>query len=244
MKLACDRIALRDGAMGGPVVEAPATEHTLLAGAPVGRAVFWNHIDVVRKRVLAPFPDVARHVVNPELVRCFLCDGLRVIAVSTIVPRDRVDVVAATVPVPVLPVWSAAGGVFPFGFRRQPEMEIMLHLFAHGFGDCALVQARQEAAGLSEAIPRYVFDREVGTTVHGRVLLPSDMSPERLRDGNDADIKRRYRDRNALRWIPEVVGRGACTFDVSQYEFSLVTIRPAIRDRFHCVSALGGCVYA
>src|ERR1051326_4195344 len=85
VKLATDLIALRDGAMRGPVVEASATEHLLLAGAPVGRAVPGNHIDIAYKRVLAPFPDVARHVEDPELVRCFLCDGLRVITVSTIV---------------------------------------------------------------------------------------------------------------------------------------------------------------
>jgi hypothetical protein len=77
--------------------------------------ILGNALDLGCKDILAPFPDIARHVIDAELVWRFPPNRLRVIAMLSIIPRYRIDVVAATEAETVGPVWTAAGGVLPLG---------------------------------------------------------------------------------------------------------------------------------
>ena len=53
-------------------MKAPAAKNPLLRLTNKRAAVVGNLLHVSRKRVLAPFPDVPRHVEKAELVRQFL----------------------------------------------------------------------------------------------------------------------------------------------------------------------------
>src|SRR6476659_10149951 len=70
VRLAVYAVAEQHRTVDVPVVMTAAAE------APVGtrtgprRAVERDRVDVVGAGVLAPFPDVAAHVEDPELVRC------------------------------------------------------------------------------------------------------------------------------------------------------------------------------
>src|SRR5438874_4133521 len=52
-----------------PVVVAAASETAMLTRSDVRPPVVWHQTQIVRADVLTPFPDVAGHVVEPELIR-------------------------------------------------------------------------------------------------------------------------------------------------------------------------------
>src|SRR5262249_56482453 len=116
-----DLIAFRDGAMNGPVVKAPATEDAFLACSIRRTTVSRNCTDICRIGVLAPFPDVSRHIVEAKLVWGLLGHLMGVVTASSVVPRHAVDVVAAAEADPVPPMGAAARRVLPLGLGRQPK---------------------------------------------------------------------------------------------------------------------------
>src|SRR5262245_48365737 len=64
-----DAVAPPHAAVQVPVVVAAAAQ-ALLVARPAPRCTVTRHgVEIVRARVVAPFPDVAAHVVDAELVR-------------------------------------------------------------------------------------------------------------------------------------------------------------------------------
>src|SRR5262245_3005327 len=101
-------IALRDGAVDCPIVEASAAKDSFRTFAEIGTPIRRDSRDVLREGVLTPLPDVARHVVDAQLVRGLLRNLMGVIAPSPVVPSHKVDVVAAAEAEPVSPMGTAA----------------------------------------------------------------------------------------------------------------------------------------
>jgi hypothetical protein len=111
MIIALDLVPLRHCAVDRPVVKAPAPKDAFGTVVSTRAPIRWNHVDVSRKGVLAPFPDVARHIVETELVRRLPRNLFGAIASLAVVPRHEVDVVAATEAKHVRPVGTSACGV-------------------------------------------------------------------------------------------------------------------------------------
>src|SRR5687768_17012001 len=102
-----DLIALRDGAVYRPIVKASAAKDAVRAFADRGTAVGGDGADILRIGVLAPLPDVARHVVEAELVRGLCGHHLGVLTAPPVVPSHAVDVVTAAEAKSVTPVRAA-----------------------------------------------------------------------------------------------------------------------------------------
>ena len=62
------RVTFGHRAMDGPVMVTTTTKDTFEATSPERSAVSWDGSGVVGKNVLAPLPDVSRHVVNAQPV--------------------------------------------------------------------------------------------------------------------------------------------------------------------------------
>ena len=148
--------------------------------------------DVVRARVLAPFKDVAAHVVDPELVRRFRrdvvrprrapvplaaqdppsvarpqqsCAEARALRPSWSVPRDRVGIVAAAEGVLIGPVRAAARGVLPTRSRRADGTSTRDRP-GHGRQNRARVDAgRRKPPGSRGCAPRTRFRRAAAEAV-------------------------------------------------------------------------------
>ena len=60
-----------------PVVMTTTAQATVFTGAEVRRAIVGNCAQVIGAGILAPLPDIARHVVEAELVRSFGGDVMR-----------------------------------------------------------------------------------------------------------------------------------------------------------------------
>lgn len=102
-------------------MKTPAAKDSLVSIPGPRTSISANVLNTWCKRVLAPFPDIARHVEQAELVRLFLCDIVRVIAPLPVIPSYEVNVVAAAVSKAVLPVRTTACGIFPLGLGWQPK---------------------------------------------------------------------------------------------------------------------------
>lgn len=74
-------ITFRHRAVNRPIVETPTAKNPFISRTNEGRTVQWNAPDVACKDILAPFPNVARHVIDAELILRLLPHWLRVIAV-------------------------------------------------------------------------------------------------------------------------------------------------------------------
>ena len=72
--------------MNRPIVKAPAAKDPLISGTLVMPSILGDAVDVARKHILAPFPHVARQVIDAELIRRLLCHRLGVI---TFVPGEN-----------------------------------------------------------------------------------------------------------------------------------------------------------
>src|SRR5215471_18083540 len=107
--------------MNGPIVEATTAKDAFVPNACEGLAVRWNTVYVAGKHVLAPFPHVARHIINAQLIRCLSRNGLRMVAVLPTVPCHGVDIVTPAESEGVWPVRSTASGVLPLGLRRKAK---------------------------------------------------------------------------------------------------------------------------
>src|SRR5262245_11057667 len=132
---------------------ASAAEAAIGAGAQPGRSVARHELDVIDASVLAPFPDVSRHVIDAELVRSLGRDLVRACGPTEshaseespsdspaeklrrelpragpvrTVPGDLVGVITATEREAIGPSRSTARRVFPLRFRRQAESEVAL----------------------------------------------------------------------------------------------------------------------
>ena len=108
--------------MHGPIVKTPTSQHALTTLANKRASIRRNLLDVSRKGVLTPFPDVDGHVIGAKLVRCLLRYLVGVIAPTCgVVTKRPVDVVAAAVAKAVTPVRASARRVFPLGFGGQAK---------------------------------------------------------------------------------------------------------------------------
>src|SRR4051794_23299065 len=139
-------------------MEAPASEHPGLS-VTFKFDLFAGDLN----QIVTPFPYVARHIVNTELVWRFLTDGLSVIALSAVVPGYRIDVVAAAEREAVLPVLAAAGSILPFSLRGQAKCRCVGKLLGHHCRHRARVQPVDEAPRTREIIPRNIFQWQVVT---------------------------------------------------------------------------------
>ena len=140
--------------MDGPVVKTSSAQRAFGAASSIGTAVRGQVFNLTVMCILAPFPHIAAHIEETELVRSFHRDVWRVIAVLPIIPSDAIDVVAAAITEPVAPMGPAPGCIFPLRFRGQTqdgdrERGLTRQLRA----DIARVDLVQESAGPLEFIP-------------------------------------------------------------------------------------------
>lgn len=135
--------------MDRPIVMAPTTRNSFrgfyLAGSPING----NLVCISLEIILALFPHVATHVIDPQLVWGFLAYFMgsrslfRVFQFPqdswignfsgvVLVPADCIDIIAATKMKAVFPIYAIPCGIFPFRFRRQAKGQaprVLLFLF-------------------------------------------------------------------------------------------------------------------
>ena len=99
--------------MNRPIVKAATAKNPFVSRTAKAAAILRNALDLGCKDILAPFPDVARHVIYAELIWRLPPNWLRVITVLPIVPRHRVDVVTPAEAEAVVPVPTTPSGVLP-----------------------------------------------------------------------------------------------------------------------------------
>src|SRR5262245_38904999 len=219
MKLTTDLIAFRHGAVDGPVVEAPAPENPLGPGTFERGAVPGNPRAVRREHGLAPLPDVARHVVNAQLIWGLPRDGLGVIAMLTVVPGDGIDIVTTAEAVAVPPMGAALCGVFPLGLRREPEGAACRQLCQDRRADRVRIQAVQEPARAGNLVPGDVFDGQVRSAIDGRITVGTDdVRPQGLGDRDGPNKEVRHLHRLELRTVAERARAATRTFDPDDLE--------------------------
>ena len=94
--------------------------------------------------ILAPFPHVARHIVEAQFIGMLGLHGMGLVTAVAVIPRHVVNV-AATAVLGVAALVASAGGELPLGFCRQAE-------FAAGGG----IQFSEE---LLAVVPRDILHR-------------------------------------------------------------------------------------
>ena len=66
-------------------------------------------------QVRAPFPDVTRHVIYPQLIRQFLSNRMSRSAAILLIPANFVQIIAAAIDI-FRGLFASSGGDDPFGF--------------------------------------------------------------------------------------------------------------------------------
>src|ERR1044071_4379873 len=187
MSIRHNSVAPRDCAMEIPIVMATAAQSPFFAGTKVWCSIGRHVIKIIGGNVLAPLPDIARHIVKAQLIlrlgghvvnsrhrftqpvkatdeapRSPASDNLREQIMcarpTRTIPRYLVAFVAATVNESVFTSWPTTGGVFPLSLRRQTKFHLSL-IVGNGRPDLAGIDALEKTIGPSHVIPGNIFNR-------------------------------------------------------------------------------------
>ena len=129
---------------------------------------------IVAVPIGTPLPDVARHVVETELIGGVLGDRMGLIVAIAIVPSDIVDVVRTGILVAFGEV-TTTGSKFPFSLCREGERAI-------GDDRVELLDERLTV------VPRDLLDRAGGVSHEIRGVATHDSHVEGLRDGSLGEV--------------------------------------------------------
>lgn len=115
-----DVVAKRSAAV--PRIAAPAapTVHAVCPTRSTGR-IGMRTAAIFAIPVLAPFPDIAAHVVDAKFIGLLCAYGMCLAAAISIIPCYRPDIVAATVFIPSAPV-ASTGSILPLCLGGQAEL--------------------------------------------------------------------------------------------------------------------------
>src|SRR5215468_10929496 len=141
-------------------MEAAAAHNPIISGAGERSSILRNLFDIPSKHILAPLPDIPRHVMYAELIWSLSANRLGVVAVSPVVPCDGIEVVTAAEPEAISPVRPAASRIFPLRFRRKAKASssrcnVPQHVCPHGMP----IDLIQKSSIPCNFIPGRVLDR-------------------------------------------------------------------------------------
>ena len=148
---------------------AAAPKHTILAWTDEGRSILRHAREVARGHVLAPLPDIARHIVDAELIR-------RLLSEPAVSHSPCFRSCHATASMSSLPLNRRPSG------QCRPPRAASSHSVSEGRRNVQLPSANlgtidawirepcdatQESAVPRDFVPRHVLERQVCALMHG-----------------------------------------------------------------------------
>jgi hypothetical protein len=148
------------------------------------------------------------------------------------IPGNFPRVIAPTVDEPVLPIWSAASGVFPFCLRRQATPHLRITL-VNGCQDLARINSIKETARVGDMFPGHVLHRTSNAGLLGWIRAHH-VQPKRLGYRCRRNVKLSDVDGPAIGISAEQEGLPIRALNLDQLEGVFRTIStPLVRHHRH-----------
>lgn len=114
------KIAVQRSRVAGTVAPASAARHARGTGGRPLRIVAGTFAVVLLSiQIGTPFPNIARHIVDAQIVGLFSADDLRLASGISTIPGVITKGRFIACPCPFLRLSAAAGGIFPLGLSWQ-----------------------------------------------------------------------------------------------------------------------------